>query len=625
MLSKIKPYKSLSYSQRVLFIVLTSILVSSLTNPIFGSFQLFLVLIIFISPIIPSQFATFRISIVAILLIGLSPLYLVARGFFTRSQITNWDLQIYFFTFAAFALLFGSVLSRTKDSELFESRFVELKKTIPSFFGLFFSVIVTLFLQSKSIGHAVAWISSGDSKNHLVNSGSITNYGFLDPGTFLTQPVSSPTFLSLILSQSGENLTVDPSTLSYQILTYAYVWVLLIGVLGLTFSATLEVIWKKFYSEGNTPSVLLILLSIIPLFSFILGPALFDGFFTAIFGISALVAMTLWYIESFQNQQKIFSFGILGSLVFFSTLMSWMFVATLTSLLLTFGLRNLIKNLKVQYYFVDLLIFTAFLFGALLIHFSELGQSFIYQAKVALSVTGAVNSSNPNFYVVAMIGLLLIGVSDRHVKKQNSQIFISLGILNLVALIFLKNFSNLGINSWNYYLIKYQWIMLSSLLAVLVSYVFVKVYLLNLNKPFRRNTSLLLLLLSIFLTSESIVPANNVWQKIVRGWENPRSEIMNIVLSQKLDFKNPTMFFHYGYAGDAMLGNFWMNAYSDPMDPIRGWNYTIDTAGDPKQLCEVNAYYPQVTVLTQDLELQEQLKSLCENEVFIVKVIPAYF
>jgi hypothetical protein len=139
------------------------------------------------------------------------------------------------------------------------------------------------------------------------------------------------------------------------------------------------------------------------------------------------------------------------------------------------------------------------------------------------------------------------------------------------------------------------------------------------NNPLKTLTVILALSL-VFLISESVVSTNKIWQKIWSGWENPRSSILNVALDQEIDYKNPTMFFHYGYGGDATLANFWMNAFANPVEPIKGWNYTIDTLGNPQQLCDVNAYYPTLNVITQDPNLEIELSKICPNENFKIKV-----
>jgi hypothetical protein len=68
-----------------------------------------------------------------------------------------------------------------------------------------------------------------------------------------------------------------------------------------------------------------------------------------------------------------------------------------------------------------------------------------------------------------------------------------------------------------------------------------------------------------------------------------------------------------------------MNAFSNPQDPIRGWNYTIDTAGAVKQICEVNAYYPKVTIVTSDMKLEQDIADYCPKEEFTIKLVPPAF
>jgi hypothetical protein len=551
---------------------------------------------------------------------------LVVRGFIFKSPLGSLDLQIYFLIFFISSFICIRTLIKVKKIDSYQLELNQFKKISPGFFGLVVSYGTVFFLRQRSLGDAVSWIASGDSKNHLVNGASITQYGFLDPSTFLSQPVSSPTFLSLILSQDGKNLTSDGSTLGYQILIYTYVWALLIGILGLTFAATIETIWeKRGESASNTPGSLLAIASIIPTFSFILGPALYDGFFTALFGISALCVLTIWFIESAERVHGSKALIFVGFLIFMSSLMAWMFISALAFPLFILGARNSLRKMKMNQKKVDFVLISLVIGSALAIHFSNFGQNIIHQAKLALSVSGAVNATNPNLYLSLMIAISFICFLGTNLSERLKRSTLVILATHFVALFAFKRFSNLGITSWNYYLIKYQWIMFSALSAVLLSYFLVNVYSSFEHISLKRNSLIFLLILGIFLTSEALVPSNRVWQKIWRGWENPRNSTMNIVLEQKLDYKNPTMFFHYGYAGDGMLGNFWMNAYADPMEPIRGWNYTIDTWGDAKQLCDVNAYYPNLTVLTQDLELENELKSLCGEEKFFVKVIPSPF
>jgi hypothetical protein len=360
--------------------------------------------------------------------------------------------------------------------------------------------------------------------------------------------------------------------------------------------------------------------SVIPLFSFILGPALFDGFFTAIFGISTVVTLTIWLIDSFDRQDFSIAFVIVGVLLFATSLMSWMFIAFLTLPMLGIGIRNQLRTMSQQNLLLDLFltIFTAGSIGA--IHFSKLGQVLIHQAKLALTADGAVTTPSPNLYIAAIATLGLISFVLVSERRNFKIAILVIATIHLASLLAFKSFSNLDILSWNYYLLKYQWILFSGLISILVSIVFVKIFLATLGRSFTKILSVLLTIFIVFLISESVVSTNRIWQKIWSGWENPRSSILNVALQQPIDYKNPTMFFHYGYGGDATLANFWITAFADPVEPIKGWNYTIDTLGSAQQLCEVNAYYPTLNIITQDPNLETELLKMCPNENFNVKV-----
>ena len=123
-----------------------------------------------------------------------------------------------------------------------------------------------------------------------------------------------------------------------------------------------------------------------------------------------------------------------------------------------------------------------------------------------------------------------------------------------------------------------------------------------------------------YLLSEIANPSKNVWLKVLKGWENPRSSVIDEVLETDFDSENPTLFFHHGYDGDSRLANFWLTSFLAQQEPIRGWNYTIDTLGDVKQMCDVNAYYNEVNIVTYDEELPALLAEACPTEKFLVTI-----
>jgi hypothetical protein len=567
--------------------------------------------------------SVYRVATFAVLLVGLSPIYLIIRGIFTHNPLGAFDLLLYLGLFYASYTLTFRRFSRIQDGFKVKSSTRNLSEVAASLSGLILTFILEIYLRIKSVGDSVAWIASGDSKNHLVNGVEIVGYGYLNPLTFLTQPVSSPTFLALFLSHTENEFDSQIVRLASLMQVYAIVWVVLIGILGLSFASIFQLMWNLSAGENakQIPLKFLAAASLIPTFSFALGPLLFDGFFTAIYGIATVVMMTAWFLSLKKLERATFRTIALGLLLFASSLMAWMFVVPLTGLLLLAGIRDQLLKLYRKPLAIDTFLFlTVFAFGSA-IHFSSHGQSVILQAKQALSASGAVNVTPPTWYLLGILFILLLGLMNSKAEYSKSLILISTG--HAVSLFLFKKFSNLELLDWNYYLLKYQWIMLVSLTPLIFALAIGSVRRRLQRNFFLRMIQLALIASITFLASESIVVQNNVWSKVLSGWENPRSSIVNKMFEQEIDDKNPTLFFHYGYLGDAKIANFWMNAFMIPVEPIKGWNYTIDTNGDVQQLCDVNAYYPSVNVVTSDLRLGELLESTCPSETFQIRIIEA--
>lgn len=600
------------------------VLASRVFDPSIGVVLLLVATMFLSGPLLPGKHLIQKYSAVAVLYVGLSPSYLLIRGLFSKSNLNKWDLQIYSLLFLILVLIwmfFSKSIEEFKQP-LFTKERVQI--LFSSLFGMIAFFAVLLYLRFQSMGHAVAWVSSGDSKNHFVNGVTLTELGFLNPQSFLIQPSSSPTYLALVLSQFSSGINQAVLSMPNLMYLYAIVWVVLVGILGMSFASMTQFVWSSVNkARGKVPLHLIAISSVIPMLSFVLGPALYDGFFTAIFGISAGVVLTAWYFESAEKNKFSISFSLLGLLIFLSTITAWMFIVPFTVLIYLLGQRNLLKNLASSGKFIDFAIFLLGIILVVLIKTSDFIQGLIYQAKLALTASGAVNASSPEFYFSLIALLIVIGQILLIKKIYLGKAFLYLAFIQVTALFIFKNFSNLGFFDWNYYLLKYQWIMFSILISVIFSFLVISI-----QKIFKTNRQSYLISLSlvaclVFVASESVVSTNRIWKKIWTGWENPRSSIMNQMLNEKINRSNPTMFFHFGYGGDSRLANFWLTAFADPLDPIKGWNYTIDTTGDPKQLCDVNAYYPQVKVITSDIKLEQELIRLCGSEEFIVDLRPS--
>lgn len=611
---------------RLSLVVTIVILLSQFLNPFLGTLLVFLLTIFATSRLFLANENIQTHAIVAILFVGFTPFYLILRGFVTRSVLNSWDLQFYSILFYFSALVVNFFVGN-KKSNLIENNFLPNQKKIFFAFGsLWVGLLTYWFLVNKSLGRAVAWAASGDSKNHLVNGVSITQYGFLDPTTFYTQPVSSPSFLALVLSQGGQNLSTNMSLLEYQMEIYAFVWILLIGILGFTFAGICQFVWSKIQNKkSEVPDFVLFVVSCLPTFSYLLGSALFDGFFTAIFGISTVVLLITWYLE--QSELKSFSLSnaLTGIAIFVTSVLAWMFVAPFSFAILMLGLQaNSLKsriNKNKITFFLLLFVFSL----PIAIHFSEFGQQLIRNIKLALNTPGAANVNNPNYFYISILSLILIGLIFRSKSRSLSNSLITLAVIQIGVLTSFKFFSNLNLFGWNYYLLKYQWIMFTAVTAVLISALIAIMYNLDFSKKKLNTVSFSILILTFYLFSESIVGVNKVHQKILGGWDNPRAVTLDKMFEKEINNKIPTMFFHFGYAGESRMANFWLTAFANPIEPLKGWNYTIDTTGDPMQLCSVNDYYPALTIVTSDYSLEESLAKLCPEEKFIVELEPPLF
>jgi hypothetical protein len=574
---------------------------------------------------LPSDYSLQQLALAGILPIAFSPLYLVARGFLTSNSLTNLDLYMYLiilgFLYFAFAKNKKKYLSSEKSKTILNrSDFILGLST------LFFLTALELSLRTKSLGDAVAWIASGDNKNHVVFAFDISRLGMLEPAALLFQPISAPSFLSLLFGQKNQEVMSNSELVSFQMQVFANTWVLILGLIGIAFAATAQIIWTQMFNSKPVPRSLLFIAAIAPLLSVISGPALYDGFFTALLAIGVLTVLINWFLEGEKSQQGLLTQLILGFLIFLASIFSWMFLVMVTfPLLISRVWLTLSKRLNGNNHQLNL-ITSVLIVGLLLsIHFSSFGQSLIRSAKVALSASGAVNVSSPDFYIFLILVLFLASYFIQAFTPSLSSAIKYLALLNAIGLMAFKWFSNLELSKWNYYVLKYQWILTASLFAV--TSILILAIIINslgkigvLNSVTSKIVFMFVSLGSLYFLSEAVSPTKGVWITVSQGWENPRSSVVNQMLSTDLDFNVPTLFFHHGYHGDSMLANFWMTAYTNPREPIRGWNYTIDTNGDVQQLCDVNSYYSTVNVVTIDSELQGLLKETCPTEVFTIEL-----
>ena len=596
------------------------VLVSFGLDPIISAIFLTISTAIFLSLRIQSANDQLNLVIVIVLQISLAPLYLILRGFIRRDELQSFDLQIYLFIFSVVAILFSNQFQQLKSNT---QQLGRLKRLLFSSSSFIFLTVLQLFLRSQSIGKSVAWVMSGDNKNHVALGHSIVLEGWLNPKVFMYQPISAASFTSLAFSQDRASSFTIEDLLKYQLQIYVLLWILFIGITGIALAALAESIsWR--FRQKKLNALELLFISAIPLFGVISGPAVYDGFFSAILSICVLITLTAWFVTNTSNEKVNFSTWVIGLLLLISAVFSWMFTAFFAIPLFVLALWRYLRNrFPKKEFLVNLFVGTA-LIGILgFLHFSRFAQDLIYRAKVAFSAGGAIAAPKPEFYFALILFLGAYVLISFLQKASSKKLILDLFVINVAALFAFKLFGHLGINEWNYYSLKFQWILSSTLLGTSFALLLQKVNSTEFYSKIQSNKKMLPIIIGIFflatfLISEALMPIRNTWVKALKGWENPRSSVVDQVLSSKIDPTVPTMFFHHGYQGDSMLANFWLNAYLDQIEPIRGWNYTIDTNGDVNQLCDVNSYYEKVKVITYDKDLEQDLLEACATEEFEV-------
>ena len=100
------------------------------------------------------------------------------------------------------------------------------------------------------------------------------------------------------------------------------------------------------------------------------------------------------------------------------------------------------------------------------------------------------------------------------------------------------------------------------------------------------------------------------------GWFQPSAQTAAAVTSLPNDPMNPTVYFKLNpsNAGETRLGNFWLGTFANPVSPIKSWAYLGDQEGDYSAFCDMNTYYPKMTVLTRDPNLKIRMRGYCSEE-----------
>ena len=136
--------KNLHSIRDYFLVALIAISLSFLLGPNFGPVALFLITTYVVAVHMPSQYKIQQFALASIFIVGLSPVYLITRGFLIRSNLNVFDFQIYMSMF-----LLGSVLVILKKESTYPPRLILSTIWIP-----FFPPTTSLKIHAHSIPHS---------------------------------------------------------------------------------------------------------------------------------------------------------------------------------------------------------------------------------------------------------------------------------------------------------------------------------------------------------------------------------------------------------------------------------------------------------------------------------------
>lgn len=496
-----------------------------------------------------------------------------------------------------------------------------------AFSSYIFLGILTIFLMRKGTGYLFAWFSSGDSRNHLIFARSIFNDGYLNPLTMLQQPVGAPAFLGTLLGWRNGSAFQSSSYLTNDLATYGLTWILFIGLLGVMYAAYLQIFWVEKNGHKELPKYLVALSSLIAVSGVVCGPALMDGFYTAIYGAVSLGIFLLWSLETYMSKTTQIINLVFGMFLLTGILMSWSFLLLVAlPIFALVGYKVLVEHLQFKLIgkavLVALVAVVSFIFTNL-----SVTKKLLVMAQSLLTSGGSIQPPSSHLFpVVILVIFLILAISPFSNSNINKFLFLSVTIA-FASIYALKKISGFQLLSWSYYTLKFQWILLIVFVGISITILFSSVHNIissKLNVLPRRKLIVSFLLGSIFIyqVSETLYGGQNIWKRAIDGWSQPNASTMNSVIKYSTKTKNPTIFFRYTDPGNQVLGNFWLALYVEPVDPLRGWLYTADTQNNIKFICDVGFYYPKVDIVTRDPSLTYQVRNECGNKNINVIIEP---
>jgi hypothetical protein len=589
-------------------IVIIGLLISAIFPSPTVNFAVLLLGIFAISGAMPTEYSNLRIVLsFAYISIGFV-FYLVLRGFLPQKPITNTD-----FIICMVALIVLAILPKMIGQKDQEQSFRSLG---PSFLtgstALVICIAYCSYLLSKGIGFFLAWTGAGDSRNHIQSNFKLASDGFIEAvnlGTpYLTNAVS--VFLN---AGASLNLGVDSSPrLLSDWTSLTLTWLLLISILGYAFAAVWEIALSGF--ANKTKNLLLIPASFIAVTSFALGTYLMDGFISAIAGsIAVVLACALIFERSPKSSTT--NLLLIGLVVIFAVF-TWTLILIPVAILMLpkfWTWLDVRDRSKLMYAKVSLTVFGSLVITYVFVTFYS---SYLFSI---LNTSGRIQAADARAFIVLLLAILFLALLNPR-KKSPTGLQLALVSISGVATIYaLNTMSGIPFLSLNYYSAKAMMILFVAFLPSALIFIPIGIKLISRVtelKPLRMTLITGYTTLLVYFATEFISPFPKVWSLMNNGWFQPSAQTAADVISLPNDPKNPTVFYKLNpsNSGETRLGNFWLGTFANPVSPIKSWAYLGDQEGDYAAFCEMNTYYPKMTVLTRDPNLKIRMHGYCSEE-----------
>jgi hypothetical protein len=220
---------------------------------------------------------------------------------------------------------------------------------------------------------------------------------------------------------------------------------------------------------------------------------------------------------------------------------------------------------------------------------------------------------------LAIVILLTLSLLSKSVDSSWTLKTLFVGFAGLASILLLKSVADMAYGDWNYYTLKMMMVIFIGFLPAV--FIFVPIALKLLNKHYAASGISLIaahVLISIlaFMGTELISPIPKVLTSMGGGWVKPDPAILELVLRQSNDPRKPTVLFGWNPADPDVtrMGNFWLGAYADPVEPFQTWSNKENTDQDVDAFCDLNKSYESMHVLTRDKELKNLMINSCPNE-----------